>query len=210
MARFGFLVFYSSSIPREKSQKILLLLWKIIIFLTLVHLLGLWQGVIAGTKWAIPSRQYHSILSTYDNISYHINFILSVFWVMQWHVCMLYFLITSIMQTRMQEAFIIIFIFTFNIAMKKTWLFSNEVLCKCVWERGVPQSHDCHWEIKWLYNNIVYSSIPCTIPCTTSHNDFVFQFCFHTSSSNQHWIALMISSCQLLGTSTQTLTKKSY
>lgn len=126
-----------------------------------------------------------------------------LFWVMEWHVCMLYFLITSIMQTRMQEAFIIIFIFTFNIAMKKTWLFSNEVLCKCVWERGVPQSHDCHWQIKWLYNNIVYSSIP----CTTSHNDFVFQFCSHTSSSNQHWIALMISSCQLLGTSTQTLKK---
>ena len=176
------------------------------ILLTLVHLLGLWQDVIAGTKWAIPSRQYHSILSTYDNISYHIYTIIVL---SDGMTCMYVVFLNNINYADKNARSIYNYftvIFTFNIAMKKTWLFSNEVLRKCVWERGVPQSHDCHWQIKWLYNNIVYSSIP----CTTSHDDFVFQFCSHTSSSNQHWIALMISSCQLLGTSTQTLKKKSY
>lgn len=69
-------------------------------------------------------------------------------------------------------------------------------IVQCVWERVVPQSYDCHWQIKImiiLYNN--YSSIR----CTTLWLIFAFQFCSHTSSSNQHWMAL-ISICQLLGT----------
>ena len=59
--RIGFLVFYFH--PKgERTENLFTVVENILRKKTFVQLLGLWQNVIAGTKWAILTEQYHSIL----------------------------------------------------------------------------------------------------------------------------------------------------
>ena len=65
ITRFGFLVFYFHA-DREITENLFTVTENVLQKKTFVHLLGLQRNVIAGTKRAILSGQYRSILPAHE------------------------------------------------------------------------------------------------------------------------------------------------